>query len=174
MGATLQINGSAFSQINSILEQLGQPQQFAALKRGARAEGKKLEQRLRDNLPKPGYPGDKDELIQLRQNLGTKVNEYQNGRIIVVTTGYEYGGRAPHGHLVEEGHELVLGGTSSKPGKGRKLARKAKSGFRGTGTARGFVEGRHHLEHAVDSTESERGNAMAAAMRESIEEVTRG
>ena len=83
--------------------------------------------RLRQILPKPGYPGDKPGLTPLRKTVKVKVKKYN--KVTVAIMGYDYNG-GQHGHLVEEGHVKVVWGN--------------KTG--------GRVEGKHYLQKSVEDT----------------------
>lgn len=166
MTAKLYISGT--EDLDKRLAALERVSRMPVLKRGLRAAGEAPKRRLRQILPKPGYPGDKPELKPLRDAIGNKTVEYQNWAVLVQIVGYEWG-TGSHGHMVEEGHEMVTGGTSPKPGKGRKTARKSKRpGQRGDGRVVGFVAGKHYLQQAFDSTKAEQSEAIQDAINTAI------
>lgn len=70
-----------------------------------------------------------------------KVKLYKNGKVRVVREQTT----APHGHLVEQGHEIIRGGKTRV--RGRKLNRVQRS-IRGIKSG-GYVEGRHMLKRAM-------------------------
>lgn len=170
MGASLTTNIAAFEQLDSELERAERIGQNAAVKRGGRAAGNAVLQRLNQNLPKPGYPGDSDETQSLRDHTGVRVLSYQDGRFVVVIVGAKVEAGGQHFHLVELGHDIVVGGTSPKPGTGRKTLRKAASGFRGTGHVAGRVAGRFYLAQAAEATKAAQKDAIDGGFREAFEE----
>ncbi|MCH5186149.1 MAG: HK97 gp10 family phage protein, partial [Oscillospiraceae bacterium] len=70
-----------------------------------------------------------------------KVKLYKGGKVRVVRIQTT----APHGHLIEMGHEVVRGGRTRE--RGRKLNRAQRSA-RGI-TSGGYVEGTHMLEKSI-------------------------
>lgn len=70
-----------------------------------------------------------------------KVKLYKGGTVRVVREQTT----APHGHLIEDGHEIVRGGKTRE--RGRKLNRVQRS-VRGIKSG-GFVEGKHMLEKTM-------------------------
>lgn len=166
MTATIQIIGT--EAFEAELLRLEVAHRGTALRAGLRAAGNAVKQRLRQILPKPGYPGDKPGLTALRDTVSVKLKEYQLGRVVVAVVGYEWGAGS-HGHLVELGHDLVIGGTSPKPGAGRKSLRAAKDGRRGKGRIAGRVEGRYYLQAASEGTKAEQDQAMLSAIGRAVE-----
>lgn len=75
-----------------------------------------------------------------------KVKLYKGGKVRVVREQTT----APHGHLVELGHEAVRGGRSRE--RGRKLNRVQRSA-RGISSG-GYVEGKHMLEKSLSEARS--------------------
>ncbi|MBQ2663914.1 MAG: HK97 gp10 family phage protein [Clostridia bacterium] len=75
-----------------------------------------------------------------------KVKLYKGGKVRVVREQTT----APHGHLVELGHEVVRGGRSRE--RGRKLNRVQRSA-RGISSG-GYVEGKHMLEKSLSEARS--------------------
>ena len=75
-----------------------------------------------------------------------KVKLYKGGKVRVVREQTT----APHGHLVELGHEVVRGGRSRE--RGRKLNRVQRSA-RGISSG-GYVEGKHMLEKSLSEAKS--------------------
>ena len=75
-----------------------------------------------------------------------KVKLYKGGKVRVVREQTT----APHGHLIELGHEVVRGGRSRE--RGRKLNRVQRSA-RGI-TSGGYVEGKHMLEKSIAEAQS--------------------
>lgn len=168
MSASLVANIAAFDQLDSELARIENIGKTAAVKRGGRAAGNVVLKRLNENLPKPGYPGDSDETQSLRDHTAVRVLSYQDGRYVVAVVGARVEEGGAHFHLVEEGHDIVVGGTSPNPGTGRKTLRKAVSGFRGTGVIMGRVEGRHYLARAAEATEAAQTIAIEDGLREAL------
>lgn len=75
-----------------------------------------------------------------------KVKLYKGGKVRVVREQTT----APHGHLIELGHEVVRGGRTRE--RGRKLNRVQRSA-RGI-TSGGYVEGKHMLEKSIAEAQS--------------------
>lgn len=83
--------------------------------------GNQIKSQTRAILPKPGYPGDRPDMKPLRETLKVKVKDYGGGEVKVMVVGYTYS-RTPgqggnHGHLVEQGHDIVKGGPKKKGGR---------------------------------------------------------
>lgn len=173
MAATLEINDALFNQIDRELAGLAMIHRAPAVKKGMRNAGDVVKQRVRERLPKPGYPGDKPELKPLRDATAVKVKEYFSGTIVTLV-GYEWGAGS-HGHNVEEGHAIVTGGTSPKRNAERKTARKsATPEGRGTGVIRGRVAGRYDIAIAAKATESAQSEAISAGIEEAIAQNKQG
>lgn len=171
MQVSLELNTEVFAQIDKELAGLPMLSRMPAIKKGLRNAGNVVRARVRETLPKPGYPGDKPGLKALRDTVRTVVKEYPSGAVVAVV-GYEWGAGS-HGHNVEEGHRIAKGGTLVNPN--RKTPPKSKvTGERGQGAAVGFVEGRFDLANAVKATESAQREAMSAAIQEAINETKRG
>ena len=75
-----------------------------------------------------------------------KVKLYKGGKVRVVRVQTS----APHGHLIELGHEIVRGGRTRE--RGRKLNRVQRSA-RGISSG-GYVQGEHMLEKAMAEAQS--------------------
>jgi hypothetical protein len=166
---TLRINEDILKSIDSQLSRLSIAQRSDVIKRGLRAAGNVVRHRVRELLPKPGYPGDKPGLKPLRDSISVVVKEYSSGKIVAIV-GENYGAAA-HLHLVEEGHDIVTGGTSPKPGKGRKTARKSATGARGQGQIAGRVEGRFYLKQSAEATTERQRAAIELTVAQAIQEA---
>lgn len=90
------------------------------LSRGLRKVGNTIKSQTKAILPKPGYPGDKPGLTPLRETMKVKVKDYGGGAVKVMVVGYTYsktpGVGGNHGHLLEGGHDIVVGGPKTKGG----------------------------------------------------------
>ena len=69
------------------------------------------------------------------------VKQYKGGKVRVVRIQSE----APHGHLVEQGHEIVRGGSTRKNGRKLNTVQRAVRGIKSGGR----VEGRKMLEQSM-------------------------
>lgn len=165
MTATIDI--SASKELEAELLRLEAAARSPALIRGLRAGGAVVAKRLRQILPKPGYPGDKPGFKPLRDTVKAQVKEYQQGSVVVAVVGYEWGAGS-HGHLVEYGHDIVTGGSSPASSAARQSARVSKTGRRGKGVISGRVEGRYYLKSASESTRPEQDQAMLAAIQAAV------
>lgn len=166
----IDISDEFFREVDSQLAKLELIDRRPVLLAGVRKGLGLVRARVRAILPRPGYPGDKRGLKALRDTLKTKVREY--GHKVFGIVGYEWGAGS-HGHIVEHGHDIVVGGTSPKPGKGRKTARKSKrTGRRGEGRIVGWVEGRFYMERAVKQLGGQIEAAMVEHITKAIDEAT--
>lgn len=176
MAANYKINYGYFQTLDSELIAIAQAANSRIFRAGLRNQANRVLKRLEGKLPKPGYPGDSDEAVQLRQNLGTIVIGYQNGLVLVAMSGYKYGGRAFYGHLVELGHRMVTRGTTARLSSGltpRSRAKdKIRAGYRtGAGRVVGFVSGVDYLSQSALETKAERDEIINAAARAAIEQA---
>jgi hypothetical protein len=107
---TVRIEG--FEEADRLLAKIADPaERNKAFTAGLRAAGNVVKTRAKELVPKPGYPGDKPGLKPLRDTLSVLVKQYSDVWVAVVGPSRPAG---RHGHLVEYGHRLVKGGTSSK------------------------------------------------------------
>lgn len=172
MSVTLRIDAATFERIDKQLAELAIISRSKTIRDGLRAAGNVVKKRLREIVPKPGYPGDKPGLKPLRDTVAVKVTEYD--RATVATVGYQHDTGA-HGHLLEEGWRVAHGGTlkplaTSK----RKVAPLAKDGRRGKGSVVGIVQGRHYVQRAADATQIESNAAIEDAVQAAIAKATGG
>ena len=172
MAVTLEINEALFAQIDKELAAIGVFHRQPILKTSFKKALDITAQRYKDSLPMPGYPGDKKGKVPLRNTVKTKVKEYGNGALLGVVGAEWTTGR--HAHLVEEGHEIVTGGTSPNPKNRKTPAVSKRTAVRGGGSIRGRVEGGHHLAKAVKATQGQVDNAILAGVREAIEKAKAG
>jgi hypothetical protein len=122
----LEIDEAAFKAVDVELSRLEANARGPAINRALRAIGNGIGNRTRAILPKAGYlrhtrPSgmpykDKGELKPLGETPTTKIVEYAGGMIKVAVIGYAWPAGA-HGHLVEQGHDLVKGGSKKKGGR---------------------------------------------------------
>lgn len=162
----IEISDEFFQEIDQQLSRLGAIQRQPALQAGIRKGLGVIKQRVRQILPKPGYPGDKPNKKALRDTLQIKVKEYGNdGRYIVGVVGYSWGAGS-HGHIVEHGHRIATGG---------KLQR-LKGGHNplATGRVGGFVPGKFYLERAAQSSKAEFEQAIRDSIEQAIAKAVQG
>lgn len=108
----------ALNKIDAALAAIETNLRGQAVDRGLRAIGSHIRQRTKAVLPKPGYTRytrtkheeyhDKDGPKPLEQTIKTKIIGTP-GIVRVAIIGYEWPAGA-HGHLVETGHDMVVGG----------------------------------------------------------------
>jgi hypothetical protein len=94
---------------DKLLSAIEEQARGAAIGRVLRDAGNLLKKKVREVLPKPGYPGDKAGLKPLRDTVSIKVKNYQGGFFKVLIVGYALPSGA-HGHLVEFGHDMAVTG----------------------------------------------------------------
>lgn len=153
MAGTVRITGDLFETLDADLSKIDLMSKSKAVTSGMRKALNVPKRRLKGDLPKPGYPGDKPGLKPLRETPSVSVKHYGSG-VVLGVLGYAQPTGA-HGMLLELGHRIVTGGTSSNPIR-RKSVRVAKDRSKtGKGTQHGFVEGRFYLEKAASATESQ-------------------
>lgn len=164
MSTMVIINEAAMDAIDRQLSQFEIIHRLPAVLQGMQLAGKVVEDRAFSKLPGPGYPGDKKGKKPLRDALSTKVKDYPSGRVVSIT-GYAVPAGA-HGHNVEEGHDIVVGGTKPQPSAGRKSPRNSKRGLTGQGRVAGRVAGRHDLRNAGRETEAQQGAAIERELKQ--------
>ena len=129
--AYVQLTGTTLESIDKLLGQVEAEVRASILSRSLSSSIQITKKVAKALLPKPGYPGDKPGLPPLRDAVMTKVKTYPNG-VVVAMVGYRWAG-GQHGHLVDDGHELIAWGMVT----GRR------------------TEGKKHLVKAVEQTEAE-------------------
>lgn len=102
----IHIDPIAAKEADRLLSAIEEQARGAAIGRVLRDAGNLLKQKVREVLPKPGYPGDKPDLKPLRDTVTVKVKNYQGGFFKVLIVGYALPAGA-HGHLVEFGHDMA-------------------------------------------------------------------
>lgn len=117
---------AAFNRIDAALAAIETNLRGKAMDKGLRAIGSHVKQQTTAILPKPGYERftrpsgepyqDKDGPKPLGQTIKTKLVNYAGGLIKVAIIGYEWPAGA-HGHIVETGHDMVVGGKKKSGGR---------------------------------------------------------
>ncbi len=122
----IEFDKAAFNRIDATLAAIETNLRGKAMDRGLRAIGSQVKQKTAAILPKPGYERftrtsnepykDKDGPKPLAQTIKTKIVNYAGGLIKVAIIGYEWPAGA-HGHIVESGHDMVVGGKKKSGGR---------------------------------------------------------
>lgn len=117
---SIEIDKATWDAADAILSKIDKAVRGKAVDQGLRKVGNEVKSKTRTILPKPGYPGDKPGLKPLRETLKVKVVNYRDGAVKVMVVGYTYsrtkGEGGNHGHLLEGGHDIVVGGSKKKGG----------------------------------------------------------
>ena len=119
------------------------------LAKAARAGGNEVAKDARKRAPR-GNPSHKPEKKPLHKTIGTVIREYANG-VVMAVVGPKYPEGA-HGHLVEEGHEIVTKGPE-----------KRRTGL--------FAKIKKFLAPAGDTTQVQQRNAVYNSLRKTIKEA---
>lgn len=114
---------------------------------------------IKTQVPKPGYPGDKPELTPLRETIDFAVREYPRAIVAMVGANRRKGGQ--HGTPVDQGHRIVVGGTT-KAVKSERTRRSKSAGRTGQGRVVGQVEGLFYMRSAFAAA---RASIQAATIR---------
>lgn len=122
----IEFDKAAFNAIDDVLAKIDTNVRGTAMNRGLRAIGSQVKQQTAAILPKPGYErftrtksepySDKDGPKPLAQTIKTKIVDYAGGLIKVAIIGYEWPAGA-HGWIVENGHDMVVGGKKKSGGQ---------------------------------------------------------
>jgi len=170
---TFEFDQSTFDAIDKQLARLDDfGLRTRTLERGLIKAGNITKKRLKEILPKPGYPGDKPELKPLRDTIQTKLTRTKDGKRLTVSVGAEYkpsGGGGNHMHIVELGHDIT-----NKRGKrdmSTANAANASVGKKAKGPVLGFVQGRFYIAKAAAETESQVGAELINAITNMVDEA---
>lgn len=116
---------AAFDKIDNALAAIETNVRGPAINKGLRAIGAHVKNKTQAILPKAGYTRytrtkgepyqDKSGYKPLEKTIKTKIVGNQ-GVIRVAVIGYEWPAGA-HGHLVEMGHDMVVGGSKERGGR---------------------------------------------------------
>ncbi len=122
----IEFDKAAFDRIDTTLAAIETNLRGKAMDRGLRAIGSQVKQKTLAILPKPGYErftrtnnepySDKTGPKPLGQTIKTKIVNYAGGLIKVAIIGYEWPAGA-HGWIVENGHDMVVGGKKHAGGR---------------------------------------------------------
>jgi len=166
MSVTVKIDDDAMQALGEKLEQLPMLYRNRALRKSIKAMGKPLIKRWRQLIPnRPKQPG--RETGVYRKSLKSKVVDYPSN-VVVLIVGSE-SGKAPHAHLVEQGHEMWVPKQVWKQETGF-VARRETTAVQ-TGRR---VEGKHYGEMAVEQTQAQQYWAMGKAAKKAIDEILAG
>lgn len=123
-----------------------------------RKVGNQIKQQTQTILPKPGYPGDKPDMKPLRETLRVKVKEFRSGEVKVMVVGYTYsrakGQGGNHGHLLEQGHDIVKGGPKRKGGR-----------------VVGHVPAHEYMVRIVETTRTQQQSTLITAITSALKKV---
>lgn len=123
-----------------------------------RKVGNQIKSQTRAILPKPGYPGDKPDMKPLRETLRVKIKEYDGGKVKVMVVGYKYsrtkGEGGNHGHLLEQGHDIVKGGPKKKGGR-----------------VVGHVPAHEYMVRIVETTRTQQQSTLITAITTALKKV---
>lgn len=142
MGNTVQVKVDWPDEATTILQDIKSTDRYLGLKDGLRKGGKIVVKRAKELCPKPGYPGDKPDLIPLENTIGMEVRGYNYTIMVICGPRYPAGA---HGHLVEFGHQMVLWGDRIEGG---------------------FVEPHPFMRPAADETKSQQESAIVDHLRD--------
>lgn len=151
MPASIEIEG--FEKAIKELKQFEHEVRTKALTNGLRAAGKVVVKKARQLAPdgltsgnsrKKSKKQEASKSKRLRKGLKVKVKHYPEHTIAIAGADYS---KAPHAHLVEQGHEKVLWG---KPTGAR-------------------VEGKEFFATAADTTKSEQESALLDELRKPLQ-----
>lgn len=156
----ISIDESSIKAIDAELAKIDIAARGPAIGNAIRSVGKMISKRTADVLPKPGYTKytrpkgikyqDKDGLKPLGETLATKVITVREGVVKVGIIGYAWPA-GNHGHLVEQGHDLVKGGKKDKGG-----------------TVIGRVEPTEYLVRIVAETRQEQQNILISSVTKAL------
>jgi hypothetical protein len=111
---SIEVDKATWDAADKILAKLDIAIRGTAIDGALRKVGNGIKSKTKAILPKPGYPGDKPDMVPLRETLKVKVKQYEGGKIKMGIVGYSYsrekGKGGNHGHLLEGGHILVAWG----------------------------------------------------------------
>jgi hypothetical protein len=153
--AKIEVDQKSFAAADALLAKLAIQVRSKTVDAAMRKVGNAVKSQTRAILPRPGYPGDKPELKPLRDTLRVKVKNYAGGDIKVMLVGYTYsrikGQGGNHGHLLEGGHDMVVGGSKKDGGK-----------------VVGFVQPREYLIRIAETTRQAQRATFVAAIEKAV------
>jgi len=167
--ATAFVDHAFFGRIEKDLLRMEAIDRSPAVKKGMRnavgIPAKRVRQKLYGLLP---YRGDKKGKKPLASAVGTRVYQDDvNGGIVGRVRWRRPEGS--HGHLVEAGHRIVVGGSlHKKPKTSRRNSRLPQKPRRGAGKVSGRVEGRRYLANAWEETREAQNMALEAGVKEGL------
>lgn len=92
-----------------------------------------------------------------------KVKLYKGGKVRVVRIQ----STAPHGHLIELGHEVVRGGRTRERGRTLNRVQRSARGIK----SGGYVEGKHMLEKSISEARSSFENGAKKMLDNLTEDI---
>lgn len=143
----IEVDKRAELEATKLLEQIDDLVRGPAITGTLRNMGNAIKRDVREVLPKPGYPGDKEEYKPLRDSLSVRIKQYDRaGKIIrVMVVGYRWP-QGAHGQPLEAGHIIA----------------------NQHGVHDGFVEPRPFLEDTVQSSQERQSQMLIEGARKML------
>ncbi len=126
MKFSIDIDRASMNKIDAALSAIETNLRGSAAAKGLRAIGQNIAQKTKATLPKAGYTRytrtkhqkytDKDGYKPLGDTVKTDVASFAGGVVKVALIGYAWPA-GNHGHLVELGHDMVVGGKKKSGGR---------------------------------------------------------
>ena len=164
------VDHELFGRIEADLLRLSLVDRSPAVRKGMRAAvaipAKRTREKLAALLP---YEGDKKGKPPLKDAVGVKVyQEDATGRMVGRVTWVKAKG-GHHGHLVEKGHRIVVGGSLKAPKTTRRNSKRPRNPRAGKGRVTGgVVAGRYYLADSWQETEQAQMKALEAGVVKAI------
>ena len=168
MGAI--VDHALFGRIEAELLRFSAVSRAPAVRKGMRAAvnipAKRTREKLASLLP---YEGDKKGKPPLKDAVGVKVyQEDTTGRMVGRVAWVKSKGGS-HGHLVEKGHRIVVGGSLKAPKTTRRNSKRPRNPRTGKGRATGgFVPGKFYLANSWDETQQAQMSALEAGVSKAL------
>lgn len=167
------ISQTGLDEIESQLARIPMKMRERAMARGFERGGKIIAERAKQLRPKGGpRTGVKRHHKHLRDTIGVVVRHYGYG-VWLTVVGPQHPAGA-HGHLVEHGHRMVVGGSVKPlPGSQRVSAPTARGGRTGKGRVVGHVQPYPFLAPAAAETAQQVEQMVIATVTEAVEKALR-
>ncbi len=111
----IDVSVSGFDEANQQLKLLEKRIALDAQKAAFEKASPIVVEAAKNEVPEPGYKGDKQGKVPLQDTLTFKVEQYRNGTTVaIIGAGYP---RGAHAHLVEDGHEIYAGKPATATGR---------------------------------------------------------
>ena len=168
MGAI--VDHALFGRIEAELLRFSAVSRSPAVRKGMRSAvtipAKRTREKLASLLP---YAGDKKDKPPLKDAVGVRVyQEDTTGRMVGRVTWLKSKGGS-HGHLVEKGHRIVVGGSLKAPKTTRRNSKRPRNPRAGKGRATGgVVAGRYYLADSWTETDQAQMSALEAGVSKAL------